>query len=217
MFNHVGGKPPFFDGTCYDYWKRKVKIYLGSINDQVWDVTESDYVILDPDNLTNTDKANKQCNIMALNTIYNAIDSKVFEQIKDYEKASEVWKRLEKTYKGTPAMKSANLYILKDKLTSFKMKNDESILKMFHRLQVIVNDLKALREKINDDDVSYWFLMCLPPRFETLRLIIIRGGLKQLTPNQILGDVMTQETYRVERERLTRMRRRKEKTRRRRV
>jgi hypothetical protein len=217
MFNHVGGKPPFFDGTCYDYWKRKVKIYLGSINDQVWDVTESDYVILDPDNLTNTDKANKQCNIMALNTIYNAIDSKVFEQIKDYEKASEVWKRLEKTYKGTPAMKSAKLYILKDKLTSFKMKNDESILKMFHRLQVIVNDLKALGEKINDDDVSYWFLMCLPPRFETLRLIIIRGGLKQLTPNQILGDVMTQETYRVERERLTRMRRRKEKTRRRRV
>jgi hypothetical protein len=217
MFNHVGGKPPFFDGTCYDYWKRKVKIYLGSINDQVWDVTESDYVILDPDNLTNTDKANKQCNIMALNTIYNAIDSKVFEQIKDYEKASEVWKRLEKTYKGTPAMKSAKLYILKDKLTSFKMKDDESILKMFHRLQVIVNDLKALGEKINDDDVSYWFLMCLPPRFETLRLIIIRGGLKQLTPNQILGDVMTQETYRVERERLTRMRRRKEKTRRRRV
>jgi hypothetical protein len=25
----------------------------------VWDVTKSDYVILNPDNLTNTDKANK--------------------------------------------------------------------------------------------------------------------------------------------------------------
>ena len=81
-------------------------------------VTESDYVILDPTNLTNQDKANKQCNIMALNTIYNAIDFKVFEQIKDCEKASEVWKRLKETYKGTPAMKSAKLYILKDKLTS---------------------------------------------------------------------------------------------------
>jgi hypothetical protein len=41
--------------------------------------------------------------------------------------------------------------------------------------------------------------MCLPPRFETLRLIIIRGRLKDITPNQVLGDVMTQETYRVER------------------
>ena len=65
---------------------------------------------------------------------------------------------------------------------------------------MIVNDLKTLGEKINDDDVSHQFLMCLPPRFETLRLIIIRGGLKDLTSNQVLGDVMTQETYHVERE-----------------
>ncbi|XP_066311012.1 uncharacterized protein [Miscanthus floridulus] len=88
---------------------------------------------------------------MALNTIYNAIDSKVFEQIKDCEKASEVWKRLEETYECTPVVENAKLYILKDKLTSFKMKDDESILEMFHRLQVIVNDLKALEEKINND------------------------------------------------------------------
>ena len=124
---------------------------------------------------------------------------------------------MEKTYKGTSVVKSAKLYILKDKLTSFKMKDDESIPEMFHRLQVIVNDLKALGEKIKDDDVSHRFLMCLPPRFEMLRLLIIRGGLKDITPNQVLGDVMTQETYRVEREGLTRMRRRKMKTRRRRV
>ena len=43
-------------------------------------------------------------------------------------------------------------------------------------------------------------LLGLPPRFETLRLIIIRGGLKDITPNQVLGDVITQETYRVERQ-----------------
>ena len=42
--------------------------------------------------------------------------------------------------------------------------------------------------------------MCLPPRFEMLRLFIIRVGLKEITPNQVLGDVMTQETYCVERE-----------------
>ena len=54
-------------------------MYLDSMNDQVWDVTESDYVILGLNNPTNQDKANKQCNTMALNTIYNAIDSNVFE------------------------------------------------------------------------------------------------------------------------------------------
>jgi hypothetical protein len=56
------------------------------------------------------------------------------------------------------------------------MKDDESILEMFHRLQVIINDLKALGEKIKDDNVSHQFLMCLPPRFEMLRILIIRGG-----------------------------------------
>jgi hypothetical protein len=71
---------------------------------------------------------------MDLNTIYNAIDSKVFKQTKDYDRASEVWKRLEATYEGTLAVMSAKLYVLKDKLTCFKMKDDESILEMFHRL-----------------------------------------------------------------------------------
>jgi hypothetical protein len=53
-------------------------------------LVENEFVILDPTNFTDNDKVNKQCNTMALNTIYNGIDSKVFEQIKDLEKASEV-------------------------------------------------------------------------------------------------------------------------------
>jgi hypothetical protein len=47
VFNHIGGKPLFFDGTSFDYWKRKIKMYLGSINDKVWDVVENEFVILD--------------------------------------------------------------------------------------------------------------------------------------------------------------------------
>jgi hypothetical protein len=84
-------------------------------------------VILDPTNLTDNERANKQCNIMALNIIYNGIDSNMFEQVKDLEKPSEVWTRLEETYEGTTTVKSAKLYMLKDKLSNFKMKDDESI------------------------------------------------------------------------------------------
>ena len=76
-------------------------MYLGSINDKVWDVTKSNIVILDPTNPTPRELENKQYNTMALNTIYNTIDSKVLEQIKDLDRASEVWARLEETYEGT--------------------------------------------------------------------------------------------------------------------
>jgi hypothetical protein len=196
VFNHVGSKPPFFDGTSFfNYWKRKMKMYLGSINDRVWEVTEHDFVILDPANPTDNERANKQCNTMALNTIYNSIDAKVFEQVKDHEKASEVWSRLQETYEGTTTVKSVKLYMLKDKLSNFKMKDDESIPEMFYRLQVIINDLKSLGEKVKGQDFSHKFLMCLPKKFKTLRTIIFRGGLTSVTLNKVFGDVMTDAQY----------------------
>jgi hypothetical protein len=42
------------------------------------------------------------------------------------------------------------------------MKDDESVPEMFHRLQVLVNDLKALGEEVKDKDFSHKFLRCLP-------------------------------------------------------
>jgi hypothetical protein len=129
--------------------------------------------------------------------MYNGIDSKVFKQIKDLERAraSEVWVRLEKTYEDTLTVKSVKLYMLKDKLSNFKMKDDDFILEMFYRLQVIINNLKSLGEKVKDEDFFHRFLMCLPKRFKTLRTVIFRGGLKDVSPNEILGDVMTEDQY----------------------
>jgi len=196
VFNHVGGKPPFFEGTSsFDYWKRKMKMYLRSINDSVWEVRENDFVILDPTNHIDNERTNKQGNTMALNTIYNGIDSKLFEHVKDLDKASEVCTRLEETYEGTTTVKSARLYMLKDKLYNFKMKDDESILEMLYRLKVIINDLKGLGEKVKDEDFIHKFLVCLTKMFKTLRTIISRGGLKDVSPNEVLGDDMTEEQY----------------------
>jgi hypothetical protein len=172
-----------------------MKIYIGSINDRVWEVTEHDFVILGPANPTNNERANKQCNTMALNTIFNGNDAKVFEQVKDLEKASKVRTRLEKTYEGTITIKNVKLYMLKDKLFNFKIKDDESILEIFYRLQVIINDLKCLGEKVKDEYFSHKFLMCLPKKFKTLRTIIFRGGLTGVSPNEVLGDVMTDAQY----------------------
>ena len=58
--------------------------------------------------------------------------------------AHEVWKKLEESFEGTQAVKGTKAYILKEKFASFKIKEDESVPGMFHRFQVLVNDLKAL-------------------------------------------------------------------------
>ena len=75
------------------------------------------------------------------------MDERTFEEIKNIERAHEAWKKLEESFEGTQAVKGAKAYILKEKFASFKME-DESVPEMFHRLQVLVNDLKALGEKV---------------------------------------------------------------------
>ena len=124
------------------------------------------------------------------------MDERTFEQIKNIERAHEAWKKLEESFEGTQAVKGAKAYILKEKFASFKMKEYESVPKMFHRLQVLVNDLKELGEEVKDKDFSHKFLRCLPSRFGTLVTILMRSGLDTMTPNQVLGDVMTDDTYR---------------------
>ena len=103
---------------------------------------------------------------------------------------------MKESFEGTQAVRGAKAYILKEKFASFKMKEDESVPEMFHRLQVLVNDLKALREEVKDKNFSHKFLRCLPSRFGTLDTILVRSGLNTMTPNQVLGDVMTDDTYR---------------------
>jgi hypothetical protein len=75
------------------------------------------------------------------------------------------------------------------------MKDDESVPKMFHRLNMIVNELRALGHKVYDEDFSHKFLRCLPSRFDTLVTIIVRGGFDNLTPTQVLLEVVTQDTF----------------------
>lgn len=88
-------------------------------------------------------------------------------------------------------MKEAKLYIFKDKYAKFKMQEDESVPKMFHMLNMIRN----LAHKVDDDDFSHRFLRSLPLNFYTLVIINVRGELKGVTPTQVLGDVVTRDTY----------------------
>jgi hypothetical protein len=103
---------------------------------------------------------------------------------------------LEESFEGAKAIMGAKEYILKEKFASFKMKEDESVLDMFHRMEVLVNDIKALGEEVEDNEFSHKFLRCLPARFGMLVTLLVRTGLDIMTPNQILGDIMIDDAYR---------------------
>jgi hypothetical protein len=75
-----------------------------------------------------------QNNDIVLSAIHDALDERTFQQIKNIKMAHEAWKKLEELFEGTQAVKGAKAYILKERFASFKMKDDESVLEMFHRL-----------------------------------------------------------------------------------
>jgi hypothetical protein len=140
-------KPPQFDGTNCPYWKLKMTTHIMSINRKVWKVVETKIEIEDPKNPTAAEEVLLQNNDIALSAIHDAINERTFEQIKNIEMTHEAWKKLEELFEGTKAIKGAKEYILKEKFASFKMKEDKSVPDMFHRMMLLVNDLKALGEK----------------------------------------------------------------------
>ena len=73
------------------------------------------------------------------------------------------------------------------------MKEDESVSDMFHRMEVLVNNLKALGEKVKDKDFSHKFLRCLPTTFGMLVTLLVRTGLDTMTPKPNLGRYQEEE------------------------
>ena len=48
---HVG-KPPFFDGNNYDYWKTRISVHLKALSRKIRRIVEDGYVNLDEKKLT---------------------------------------------------------------------------------------------------------------------------------------------------------------------
>jgi hypothetical protein len=72
QFHHVG-KSPYFDGTCYDYWKRKMCAHLKSINRKVWEVVDNDFVVINEASPTTRDEEKLQNNDITINQFYKAL------------------------------------------------------------------------------------------------------------------------------------------------
>jgi hypothetical protein len=127
-------KLPQFDGSNYPYWKAKMTTYVKSINKKVWKVVATKIEIANEEAPIVTEEVLLQNNDIVLSAIHDVLNERIFEQIKNIKRAHEAWKKLEESFEGTQVVKGAKAYILKEKFASFKIKEEESVPEMFHRL-----------------------------------------------------------------------------------
>ena len=98
---------PHFDGNNYAYWKVRMKAFLKSIDERVWNSVEygwekpttpiSEWQI--------SQKEAAAFNSKAMNAIFNAVSMEEFKRISNVEVAHTTWNILQTVHEGIKTIK----------------------------------------------------------------------------------------------------------------
>ena len=128
--------PPYFDGCNYAFWKVRIRAFLCSIDETVWDAVDVGWTRLEAAKST-WDKATlatANTNSKALNAIFCDVCPNEFYRISHITIAKEAWQILEITYEGTKKVKDTKLQMLTSQFEELKMSEDESFDSFYCKL-----------------------------------------------------------------------------------
>jgi hypothetical protein len=109
---HVGdmergvGKPPFFDGTNYPYWKIRTSAYLQSISYRVWQICLDAIFDATSDRITPIQMEFHDSNNKARNTLFSCLSFGEFERVGHLNMAHQIWSILERFHEGNNHVKT---------------------------------------------------------------------------------------------------------------
>ena len=95
--------PPLFDGTNYAYWKVRMRAFLQSLDEKVWQAVKIGWTkpTKAPADWDDAKIKTANFNNRALNPLLSAVTNKEFKKISSTETAKEAWTILQTTYEGT--------------------------------------------------------------------------------------------------------------------
>ncbi|XP_065621538.1 uncharacterized protein LOC136064131 [Quercus suber] len=149
--------PPFFYGNNYAFWKVRMRAFLCSIDDAVWDAVEVGWTRLVATKSTwdKTALTVANANSKALNAIFCGVSPEEFHRISYITIAKEAWEILETTYEGTKKVKDTKLQMLTTRFEELKMSEDESFNSFYSKLNEVVVGKFNLGEKMKDSKITY--------------------------------------------------------------
>ena len=157
----------YFDGSNYAFWKVRMRAFLCSIDESIWDAVGIGWTR--PEEAKSTwDKAAlaaSNANSKALNAIFCGESPDEFHRISHITVAKEAWEILETTYEGTKKVKDTKLQMLTTLFEELKMNEDESFNSFYSKLNEVVVSKFNLREKTEDSKIVRKILPSLPESF----------------------------------------------------
>ena len=163
--------PPLFDGTNYAYWKVRMRAFLQSLDEKVWQAVEIGWT-KPKEAPADQDEAKIKAgnfNSRPLNALFSAVTNEEFKNISSTETAKEAW-ILQTTYEGTKVVKDSKLQRLTTSFEEIKVEEDESFNEFYAKLKDIVNSAfnlgeTILGETILEPKIVRKVLRSLPERF----------------------------------------------------
>ncbi|KAK2449300.1 gag-protease polyprotein [Trifolium repens] len=201
-------KPPFLDGTNYDYWKSRMTAFLKSIDSRTWkavlrgwehpkikDANGADTEELKPEeDWTPAEDTLALGNNKALNALFNGVDKNMFRLIKQCTIAKDAWEILKTTHEGTSKVKSSRLQLLHSKFENLRMKEEETIYDFHMSILDLANSFDSLGERLSDEKLVRKILRSLPKRFDMKVTAIEEAqNIASMKVEEVVGSLQTFE------------------------
>ena len=147
--------PPYFDGSNYAFWKVRMRAFLCSIDESVWDAVEIGWTRPEEAKSTwdKTALAVSNANSKALNAIFYGVSPDEFHRISHITIAKKAWEILETTYEGTKKVKDTKLQMLTTRFEELKMSEDKSFDSFYSKLNEVIASKFNLGEKSEDSKI----------------------------------------------------------------
>ena len=140
--------PPHFDGNNYAYWKVRMKAFLKSIDERVWNSVEYGWEKLTTlvSEWQTSQKEVAAFNSKAMNAIFNDVSMEEFKRISNVKVVHIAWNIFQTVHEGTKAVKINKLQQLTTRFESIRMFDDEIFDEFYAKLNDIVNSAYNLGE-----------------------------------------------------------------------
>ncbi|CAM8941194.1 unnamed protein product [Rhodiola kirilowii] len=156
-------RPPLLEGNKYGYWRVRMKAFLKSQDESVWEAVEQGWThpvatdeegkvsLLSKDKWTEVQKKAEAANSKAMNAIFSGIDGKNFKMISTCEIAKRAWDILRTAHEGTTKVKISSMETVTSKFENLRMQEDETIADFNTRVLDISNEAFALGEPMTEE------------------------------------------------------------------
>ena len=188
--------PPHFDGNNYAYWKVKMKAFLKSIDERVWNSVEYGWEkSTTPVNEWQTSqKEAATFNSKVMNAIFNVISMEEFKRISNVKVAHTAWNILQIVHEGTKVVKINKLQQLITRFESIRMTDNESFDEFYAKLNDIINSAYNLGEIYDQPKIVRKILRSLTENFRSKVTAITKSkDVDFISVDELVGSLQSYE------------------------